>query len=142
MSVRAFFLVFLLFAVSGMALAQAEPELTSAGLPKYPDLAVESRAEGVVKLSFTLPANGGQATDVAIVSGAPLFNTLALENLKTWRFTNPSKTDRKCETTFTFRFSGKTLPSGGTRKTVVSFESFEKVEVVTDLFEKVESKNY
>ena len=142
MSVRGFCLVCLLFAASGIALAQAEPELISASLPKYPDLAVESRAEGVVKLSFTIPASGGQAADIAIVSGAPLFNTIALENVKTWRFANPSKVDRKCETTFTFRFSGETLPSGGTRKTVVSFESFDKVDVMTDFFEPVVNKNY
>jgi hypothetical protein len=47
---------------------------------------VPSRIGGVVKLTFTLGANGAEPTDVEAVSGPTLLKAAALENVKTWRF--------------------------------------------------------
>jgi TonB family protein len=104
--------------------AQSEPVLTSANIPKYPPLARQARVEGVVRLAFTLPANGTEPTNVEVVSGHTLLKSAAVENVKTWRFENPYAVERRYETTFEYR-----LLSG--RR--VTFESFGHVEVVIDV---------
>jgi TonB family protein len=102
--------------------AQAtEPELVSANMPTYPPLARQARIEGTVKVSFTLPANGGEPANVEVLSGHPVLKGAAVENVKTWHFRNPYAVERKYETTFRYRLAES-------RK--VTFESFQSVEIV------------
>ncbi|MFY9682890.1 MAG: energy transducer TonB [Candidatus Sulfotelmatobacter sp.] len=124
-------LIWLVTAASVAVAAQTEPVLISANIPKYPPLASQARIEGVVKLTFTLPGNGAQPTNVEVVSGHPMLKSAAAENLKTWRFENPYALERKYETTFKYRLSGAEV--AGERKVSVTFESFREVEVVTDV---------
>jgi TonB family protein len=123
------------FTVCLTVLAETEPVLTSANIPKYPPLACQARVEGIVKVSFTLLAHSGEPTNVEVVSGHPMLNAAAIENIKTWRFDNPYVVDRKYETTFKYRLSGKELPGGSTKRLTVSLESFRQVEIVTDAYE-------
>lgn len=62
--------------------AQTEPVLIAVNIPKYPPLACQARIEGVVKLTFTLPANAGEPTNVEMVSGHPMLKGAAMENVK------------------------------------------------------------
>ena len=117
-------------------------DFASANIPKYPAVASTARVQGVVKLTFTLPANGTTPTNVKVVSGVPLLTGAALDNVKSWRFDNPSTVDRTYETTFEYRFSGKTIPALEAKKLTVTLESFHRVEIVTDLFEQTSNHNY
>jgi TonB family protein len=114
--------------------AQDEPVLTSANIPKYPPLACQARVEAVVRLTFTLAAHASEPMNIVVVSGHPLLNGAALENVRTWRFDNPYAVERKYETTFKYRLSGREL-AGGTRKLTVSLESFHNIEIVTDVYQ-------
>jgi len=118
-------------AVSMAVAAQTEPTLASANIPKYPPLAAQARVEGVVTLSFTLPANGAAPANVEVESGHPLLRTAAAENVKAWRFENPYAVERKYETVFQYRLSGG--KGAGRRSVTVTFESFHHVEIVTDV---------
>ena len=140
-TLRAACLLWSMLVIVGTAAAQTEPELASTNIPKYPAVAVTARVQGTVKLTFTLPANGAAPTNIKIVSGIPLLNSTALENVKSWRFGNPGA-EHTYETTFEFRFSGKTIPASETPKTTVTLESFHRVEIVTDLFEQKSNPNY
>lgn len=93
-----------------------------------------ARIEGVVKLTFALAANSNEPKLVEVVSGPPPLRAAAVDNVKTWRFRNPYTVDRKYETTFTYRLSGRELPGGAIQKLTVSIESFHSVEVVTDAY--------
>jgi TonB family protein len=131
MTCRRCLLICFVIAVSITMAAQTEPALLSANIPKYPPLACQARVEGEVKLNFTLPPNGVQPVSVEVVSGHPMLKSAAAENLKTWRFENPYAVERKYETTIKYRLSGAEV--AGERKVTVTFESFHKVEVVTDV---------
>ena len=98
-----------------------EPELISANIPTYPALARQARIQGTVKVTFTLPANGGEPVNVEVVSGHPVLKGAAVENVKTWHFRNSYAVERKYETTFRYRLAEL-------RK--VTFESFQSVEIV------------
>jgi TonB family protein len=135
MAQRLIILLCFVFTVCLTVLAQSEPVLISASIPKYPPLACQGRVEGIVKLNFTLPAHGDEPTNVEVVSGHPMLNAAAVENIKTWRFDNPYTVDRKYETTFKYRLSGRELPGGATKRLTVSLESFHQVEIVTDVYE-------
>ena len=128
-------LLFLILASSIPAAAQREPVLSAANIPKYPPVASTARVEGVVKLTFTLAAHSDEPTNVEVVSGHPLLRAAAIENIKTWRFENPYAVERKYETTFKYRLSGKEVPASATRRLTVSLESFHQVEIVTDVYE-------
>jgi outer membrane biosynthesis protein TonB len=112
-------------AISITMAAQSEPVLVSANIPRHPALACQARIGGVVKLTFTLGANGAEPTDVEAVSGPTLLKAAALENVKTWRF-GTNYADGKYETTFDYQ-----LPMSGPQK--ITFESFRRVEVATCL---------
>jgi hypothetical protein len=106
---------------------QTEPILTAANIPKYPPLARQSRVEGVVKLSFVLPANAGEPINVEVVSGHPLLKGWTIENVKTWKFENSYAVDRKYETTFRYQLSA----DPASPRIRVTFESFHHVDVVS-----------
>ena len=117
--------------------AQTEPMLVTISMPKYPPLACQARVAGEVKLTFILPANGTQPTNIEVVSGHPMLKWATIDNVKTWKFENPYAVDRKYETTFRYRLSGVEvpLPKGAT----VTFESFHQVDLVTDVPQPVVS---
>jgi hypothetical protein len=109
--------------------AQGEPALTALNLPHYPWLARQARVEGIVKVAFTLLPKSEAPTKVELISGPPISNgtaveelkRLAVENVKTWRFQNGDAVEHRYETTFDFRLSGP--------KEVVSFQSFHYITV-------------
>jgi TonB family protein len=65
-----------------------EPELISGNIPRYPPLARQAHIEGIVKVTFTLPANAGEPAYVEAASGHPELKAAAVENMKTWHFRN------------------------------------------------------
>jgi len=99
-------------------------------IPQYPPLAHQARVQGIVKLTFSLSANQGEPTNVEVVSGHPLLNGYALENVKSWKFENPYAVERKYDTTLEFRLSGMDVAGRG--KTSVTFESFHHILVLAD----------
>ena len=117
--------------------AQTEPTLVTVNMPKYPPLACQARVAGEVKLTFTLPANGTQPTKIEVVSGHPMLKWAAIDNVKTWKFENPYAVDRKYETTFRYRLSGVEVPLP--KSATVTFESFQQVDLVTDVPQPVVS---
>jgi len=135
MATRVATLLCVVAAVSLTMSAQTEPVLTSANMPKYPPLACQARVQGIVKLTFALAAHGTEPTNVEVVSGHPALNSAALENVRTWRFDNPSAVERKYETTLEYRLSGRELSGGQTRRLTVTLESFHKMEIVTDVYQ-------
>jgi len=86
--------------------AQTEPVLKSANMPPHPPLARQARLEGVVKVTFVLPANADAPNSVEAISGHPMLNDAAVDNVKTWRFENPNAVDRKYETILRYKLSG------------------------------------
>jgi len=117
--------------------AQTEPALVTVNMPKYPPLACQARVAGVVKLTFTLLANGTQPTKIEVVSGHPMLQWAAIDNVKTWKFANPYAVDRKYETTFQYRLSGVEVPLP--KSATITFESFHQVDLVTDVPQPVVS---
>lgn len=122
-------------AASFAIVAQTEPTLTSAALPSYPPLACQARVQGLVKVRFTLPAHSKEPTNVEVLSGNPLLKGTTLENVKTWRFDNPYAVDRSYETTFEYRLSERFLTTGQKKRLTVTLESFDRVEVMTDVYQ-------
>ena len=60
-----------------------------------------------------------------------MLNDAAVDNVKTWPFENPYAIDRKYET-----FSGTNSPAWkvpSSKKVTVTFESFDRVEILSDL---------
>ena len=114
-----------------MASQTDEPLLLTVNIPAYPPLALQARIEGIVKLTFTLPANGGEPSNVEFVSGHPMLRTAAMENVKTWRFENRYAVERKYATTFKYRLSGVEVSSPTRAK--VTFDSSREVDVVGDV---------
>jgi TonB-like protein len=113
------------------AAGQTDPALTAVSLPKYPLLALQARVEGVVKVSFTLPANSGEPADVEAVSGHMMLKGAAVENVKTWRLENPYAVARKYETTFVYKLSGLEVPLP--KRCTVTFDSYHQVDLVSDV---------
>ena len=136
MTFRSVAMLCFVFAVCIMVRAQTEPSLSTVKMPKYPDAARQARIEGVVKVTFTLPANAGEPTDIVVASGHPALTETTLQNVKTWRFENPYAVERKYETTFRYRFSGASQePVPYSTWDSVTFESFPQVDIVTELID-------
>jgi TonB family protein len=127
MNIRGAALLCFLMVISITMTAQSEPALISVNLPGYSPYARLARIQGDVKLTFSLAPNGREPMNIEAVSGHPLLKELAIENVKTWKFDNPNKVERKYETTFTFRLDS--TPSGFPTAT---FESFHLVHIVTE----------
>ena len=104
-----------------LAAQSDEPELVSANIPRYPPLARQARVEGVVKITFILPANAEEPANIE-ASGHPILKAAAVENVKTWHFRNRFAAERKYETRFQYRI--------GTESQKVIFESFHDVVIV------------
>jgi TonB family protein len=128
---RTFRIAYFLAAASVVLAAQTEPLLKSANLPQYPKLARQARIEGVVKVTFVLPANADVPKNVEAASGHPMLKDAAVENVRTWRFENPYAVDRKYETTFNYKLSGIEDPIP--KRIKVTFDSFDRVEILSDL---------
>jgi TonB family protein len=79
---------FVAFVCITMAAQTDEPQLLSANIPFYPPLARQARVYGVVKVTFTLPANAAEPVNVEAGAGHPLLKSAAVENVKTWHFRN------------------------------------------------------
>jgi TonB family protein len=107
--------------------AQTEPTLVTVNMPKYPPLARQARIEGVVRLTFILSANAGDPPNIEVVSGHPMLKGAAIDNVRTWKFENPYKVERKYETTFRYRLSDHPTSAP------VTFESFHEVDLVADV---------
>jgi TonB family protein len=108
--------------------AQTDPVLSALNMPHYPALARQARVEGVVKLAFTLQPGAMEPTKVEVVSASlsrgtasELLKTVAVENVKTWRFQNADAVEHRYKTTFEFQLAGD--------DEVVSFQSFHHVTV-------------
>ena len=111
-----------------------QPILNYSRLPQYPPLAIATRLEGTVKLSFVLN-DKGEMKDVHALSGPSELANAALEDVKSWRFSLPHdlfRTEWRYETEFVYRFSGREVEPNGTPKLTVSLDSFQHVEVVSD----------
>jgi TonB family protein len=87
-----------------------EPNLVSAGLPRYPPIARLAKVHGEVKVDFTLSSNG-EVINATAVSGHPMLKPAAEENMKTWRFELPKES----------------VPHG-----TVTLDSYRYVEVITN----------
>jgi TonB family protein len=111
-------------------MAAQEPTLAAVTMPTYPPLARQARIAGVVKLTFVLSGNAGEPTNVEVISGHPMLKDAAIENVKTWKFTN-SYAEGTYQTTFRYRFSGVQGTHSAPR--IVTFHSFHQVDVVADL---------
>ncbi len=125
---------FLLLFLTGFALGQnlPQPELISAQLPKYPDIARLARIYGEVKVEFVLNSRG-EPISVTALTGNSLLRGAAEENVKSWRFVLPKdlfRTEWKYSTTFHFKFSNDLDPYDSRKLTVV-LNSFRDVEVIT-----------
>jgi TonB family protein len=123
--------LFLVAACIAMAGQTDDPTLVAVNLPMYPPLAVQARVEGVVRITFTLPPNSGQPTNIEIVSGHPMLKNAAAENVKTWKFENPYTAERKYETTFMYTLSGREVPLP--KKPIVTFDSYHQIKLVSDI---------
>jgi TonB family protein len=65
---------------------QVQRELQVSGKAAvYPPLAVMAQIEGSVRLAFVVSADGS-TRDVTVLSGHPLFQTAAIDSVRTWRF--------------------------------------------------------
>jgi TonB family protein len=53
--------------------------------PKYPPIARQARISGEVKLALDIGADG-RVTDVKVLSGHPMLQQAAVENVKLWKF--------------------------------------------------------
>jgi len=111
--------------------AQTEPTLLAVSLPKYPPLALQARIEGVVRVTFSLPALSGQPAAVEAVSGHVMLKGAAVENVRTWRFENSYAVERKYETTFRYRLTGLEVPAP--KKCTVTFNSYHQIDLVSDV---------
>jgi outer membrane biosynthesis protein TonB len=97
-------------------------------MPHYPWLARQARVQGVVKVAFTLQPEAKEPTKVEVISASlspgtasELLKTVAVENVKTWRFQNADAVEHRYVTIFDFQLAGD--------DEVVSFESFHHVIV-------------
>jgi len=126
-------IVFLVLAGVVFGQALPEPTLVSAGLPRYPLIALLAKIQGRVKVDFTLSSNG-EPIGATAVSGHPMLKAAAEDNVKTWRFELPKnlyRTDWKYSTVFNFKISNDEQPYENPKLTV-SLDSFHYVEVVTN----------
>jgi TonB family protein len=109
----------------------SEPTLIAVNMPKYPPLAHQARIEGVVKLTFSLPASGGTPINVEAESGHTMLKPAAVDNVKTWRFDNHYAVERKYGATFRYRLSTMEVPTPTPEK--VTFSSYHEVEIFADV---------
>ncbi len=84
--------------------------LRSIDVPKYPPLAYQARVQGTVRIQVNISAEG-LVTQATAVSGTPLLQGLALQNVKTWRF-EPAPDGQSSEAIFQYKYKieGKVVP--------------------------------
>lgn len=67
------------------------PDVVSAAMPTYPEMAYQARIEGEVKLRVVIAE--GKPQKVEIISGQPMLAHAARANLLTWRFAKRTSAD-------------------------------------------------
>jgi hypothetical protein len=86
------------------------PVVVAAEIPRYPDLALQARVQGRLRLRVTI--GGGQVVAVEeLVETNPFFFKVAVDNLRTWRF--ESQGPATFDTTFRFSLVGLPTPACG-----------------------------
>jgi TonB family protein len=119
-----------------------DPILVSGQMPMYPPLARAAHLEGEIKLSFMLDRQGNVAS-VDFVSGDPSFREASALIVKSWRFELPKnlfRTEWRYETAFQYHLSGRELEPWDTAKLTVIFDSFHRIEIMSDSFKPVMQK--
>jgi TonB family protein len=117
------------FAIHAMAGDGAQPVRTAAALPFYPPLARQARVQGEVVVRMTVTPDG-KPTGVEAVSGNPVLERSAVENVQTWAF-QPPGVSMKREITFIDKLSPE-LATGDWPSVRVTFLGARKVTVETD----------
>lgn len=113
------------------------PELRLSQMPTYPKVAIAAHVDGEVRAEFELDAQGN-VTMVRMLAGTPLFLKTTEDTIRSWKFDMPKgslSADRKYTTTFRYRFSDRRVPQSQVPRLVVTVDSFQHVDVVTDLYE-------
>ena len=77
------------------------PRVVSAQVPMYPRILRSAQVEGVVRLQVT--TNGKRVASIKALSGPPMLEKAATENVETWEFAGHHATT--FETTFKYRLS-------------------------------------
>lgn len=142
---RVLWLILSPLALCCLSLAQSLPEpiLQSAQMPKYPPVAVATRIEGEVKVSFILD-DKGEVASVDVKSGHPMLRDATAAIVKSWKFTLPNlfRTEWKYDTTFRYHLSGKELASNETAKLTIVVDSFHRIDVMSDAYKPTTQVSY
>lgn len=101
----AFTLIAVLLLSLSAAGADSEPRLESAPMPFYPIICRQARIQGQVILHFTVNEQGA-TSDVEAVTGPPMLQRAAIEEVRGWKFSwRPSCDCRvKREVVFVYTF--------------------------------------
>ena len=85
--------------------ADPEPFLKSSPMPFYPPLCRQARIQGQVILHFTVNERG-DTSDVQAVTGPPLLQRAAIEEVQSWKFSwnHPCACQVKREVVFVYTF--------------------------------------
>ncbi len=130
-----FVLLFLIISAT-VTLSQAMPEplLNSSHLARYPPLAIATRTQGSVRMSFQLNERG-EVIEVHTLSGPPVLAASAVADVKTWQFSLPRdlfRTEWRYEAEFVYRLSGREVETNESPKLTVALATFHRVEITTD----------
>jgi len=98
--------IVLLLSVASLAADISERCVLSVGIPSYPQLAEQARLEGIVKVGLTVDAAGAVVKATGI-SGHPMLQAAALENVKTWRFAPVTGKTSILLITYEYRIEGQ-----------------------------------
>jgi len=123
--------IFLLAGTLKLAAGQASLRVVSFVAPEYPPLAEVARISGDVSLEVTLNTDG-TVTSSKIVSGHPMLQAAARENLMSWKFAalgSKSLEGESFTVTYQFRFEGESQCGKG--PTRVTIESYDQIKVAT-----------
>jgi TonB family protein len=129
------FLTMLALCCISLAQQVPDPILRSALMPQYPPLALATRVEGEVKISFVLDTKG-EVASVEVLSGHPLLREAAAAIVKSWKFELPElfRTEWRYDTSFRYHLSGRELETNEAPKLTIIVDSFHRIEVMSDAF--------
>jgi len=133
------FLTMLSLCCISLAQQAPDPILRSALMPQYPPLALATRVEGEVKVSFVLDTKG-EVSSVEVLSGHSLLREATASVVKSWEFELPKglfRTEWRYDTSFRYHLSGRELETNETAKLTIVVDSFHRIEVMSDAFKPV-----